>query len=103
MVGPEEIMPEFVLTGGHGGVNGGANLFPKLYVDLYNASVAKDFEKIEFLRDKVLQISTSIYNVGNYGSSYLKGFKMCPVGERNLPMILWLSHFTDLRKKNAIK
>ncbi len=75
MVGPEEIMPEFVLTGGHGGVNGGANLFPKLYVDLYNASVAKDFEQIELLRDKVLQISTSIYNVGYYGSSYLKGLK----------------------------
>jgi 4-hydroxy-tetrahydrodipicolinate synthase len=75
MVGPEEIMPEFVLTGGHGGVNGGANLFPKLYVDLYNASVNKDFEQIEKLRNKVMQISTSIYNVGSYGSSYLKGLK----------------------------
>ncbi|WP_346854653.1 dihydrodipicolinate synthase family protein [uncultured Draconibacterium sp.] len=75
MVGPEEIMPEFVLTGGHGGVNGGANLFPKLYVDLYNASVNKDFVQIEKLRNKVMQISTSIYNVGSYGSSYLKGLK----------------------------
>ena len=46
LVGPEEFMAEFVLTGGHGGINGGANLFPKLYVDLYNAAVSRNFEVI---------------------------------------------------------
>ncbi len=75
MVGPEEIMAEFVLMGGHGGVNGGANMFPKLYVDLYNAAVAHDMPKVLELRNKVMQISTTIYNVGKYGSSYLKGLK----------------------------
>lgn len=75
MVGPEEFMAEFVLTGGHGGVNGGANLFPKLYVGLYNAAVDRAFDKINTLQQKVMQISTTIYNVGNYGSSYLKGLK----------------------------
>lgn len=75
MVGPEEFMSEFVLTGGNGGVNGGANMFPKLYVKLYNASVARDFEKIIPLQEKVMQVSSTIYNVGHYGSSYLKGLK----------------------------
>lgn len=75
MVGPEEFMSEFVLTGGHGGVNGGANMFPKLYVDLYKASIARDFEKIVPLQKKVIQVSATIYNVGHYGSSYLKGLK----------------------------
>ncbi len=75
MIGPEEFMPEFVLTGGHGGVNGGANMFPKLYVELYNASIARDFEKIALLQQKVMQISTTIYKVGHYGSSYMKGLK----------------------------
>ncbi len=75
MVGPEEILSEFVLMGGHGGVNGGANLFPKLYVDLYDASLNRDFEKISLLRSKVLQICSSVYNVGHFGSSYLKGLK----------------------------
>lgn len=75
MVGPEEIMAEFVLMGGHGGVNGGANLFPKLYVELYNAAKAHDMPRVLALRDKVLQISSSIYTVGKYGSSYLKGLK----------------------------
>lgn len=75
MVGPEEFMAEFVLTGGHGGVNGGANMFPKLYVELYNASVSRNFEKILPLQQKVIQISSTIYKVGHYGSSYLKGLK----------------------------
>jgi len=75
MVGTEEYMSEFVLTGGHGGVNGGANMFPKLYVGLYQASVNRDFEKIFQLQQKVMQISTTIYKVGHYGSSYIKGVK----------------------------
>lgn len=75
MVGPEEFMSEFVLTGGHGGVNGGANMFPRLYVELYHASVNRDFEKIIRLQQKVMQICTTIYKVGHYGSSYLKGLK----------------------------
>ena len=75
MIGPEELLAEFILMGGHGGVNGGANIFPRLYVDLYNASIKKDFEQIERLREKILKISTSLYNIGQYGSSYLKGLK----------------------------
>jgi 4-hydroxy-tetrahydrodipicolinate synthase len=75
MVGPEEFMAEFVLTGGHGGVNGGANMFPKLYVELYNAARNRDLDRISTLQEKVMQISSTIYNVGSFGSSYLKGLK----------------------------
>jgi len=74
-VGPEEMMAEVVLMGAHGGVNGGANMFPKLYVDLYNAAVAIDIDKVRKLQAKVMQISSTIYTVGSYGSSYLKGVK----------------------------
>jgi len=75
LVGPEEFMAEFVLTGGHGGVNGGANMFPSLYVELYHAAVTRDFDKINKLQELVLQISTTLYTVGHYASSYLKGLK----------------------------
>ncbi len=37
LVGPEELLAESVLLGGHGGINGGANLHPSLYVSLYEA------------------------------------------------------------------
>lgn len=74
-VGPEEMMAEVVMLGANGGVNGGANMFPKLYVDLYNAAKSNDIDEVKRLHAIVMQISASIYNVGNYGSSYLKGLK----------------------------
>jgi 4-hydroxy-tetrahydrodipicolinate synthase len=75
LVGPEEIMAESVLLGAHGGVNGGANMFPGLYVSLYNAAKNADIEEVRRLQEKVMQISATIYTVGQHGSSYLKGLK----------------------------
>lgn len=75
LVEPEEITAECVLLGGHGGINGGANMFPELYVDLYNAALARDMETVSRLQPLVMQISSSIYTVGQHGSSYLKGLK----------------------------
>lgn len=75
MVGPEEMMAETVLMGGFGGVCGGANLFPKLYVELYNAAVGRNFEKMRTCQHAVMEISKNIYQVGQYKSSYMKGLK----------------------------
>lgn len=74
--GPEEITADVVLFGGAGGVNGGANMFPKLYVAQYEACMRRDFESLERYRDKVQEISSLIYSVGKYGSSsYLQGLR----------------------------
>lgn len=75
LVGPEELLAESVLLGGDGGVCGGANMFPKLYVDLYNAAVEGDLAKVAELHKKVIHISTTIYSVGKYSSSFLKSVK----------------------------
>lgn len=75
MVGPEEIMAETVLMGGHGGVNGGANIFPELYVALYRAAKNKDFARVENLQGQVMEVSASLYGLGSYSSSYIKGLK----------------------------
>lgn len=75
LVGPEELLGETILLGGHGGVVGGGNLVPRLYVDLYNAAVAKDMTKLAALQEKVMKIGSTIYSVGRYKSSYLKGLK----------------------------
>jgi 4-hydroxy-tetrahydrodipicolinate synthase len=74
-VGPEEMTAEVVLLGANGGVNGGANIFPELYVNLYNAAKSKNVPEVQRLQAKVMQICASIYGVGSYGSSYLKGVK----------------------------
>jgi len=75
LVGPEELTAESVMMGADGGVNGGANMFPRLYVDLYNAALDLDYERVRVLQEQVMEISTTIYKVGKYGSSYLKGVK----------------------------
>ncbi len=74
-VGPEELTGECVLMGADGGVNGGANIFPELYVAQYNAAKNNDVEEVRRLQKKIMAISTRIYSVGKYGSSYLKGVK----------------------------
>lgn len=75
LVGPEELTAEAVLLGADGGVNGGANMFPSLYVKLYNAAKTRDLDAILDLQGQIMFISNSIYKIGKYGSSYLKGVK----------------------------
>jgi len=75
LVGPEELLAETVLLGGHGGVNGGANLNPRLYVELYEAAKAGDLPRTRELSAKVLALSESIYTVGQHGSAIIKGIK----------------------------
>lgn len=74
-VGPEELTAECVMMGAAGGVNGGANLFPRLYVELYEAAMACDTARVVELQKTVMRISTRLYTLGKYGSSYLKGVK----------------------------
>ena len=75
LVGPEEMLAESVLMGAHGGVCGGANLFPELFVSLYDATTRKDFEQIALLQKRVMEVSLSLYNIGRFASSYIKGIK----------------------------
>lgn len=75
LVGPEELLGESVLLGGHGGVCGGANLCPKLYVALYEAAVANHVQRVRELHAQVMRISGTIYKVGRYGSAFIKSVK----------------------------
>lgn len=75
LCGPEEMTGELVLMGANGGVNGGANMFPELYVAMYNAAKSRNIDELIKLQQRIMQISRSIYTVGRHGSSYLKGLK----------------------------
>ena len=75
LVGPEELLGESVLLGGCGGVCGGANLFPRLFVDLYEAALRRDAAQVAALQNVVMEISSTLYRVGRHGSSFLKGLK----------------------------
>ncbi len=73
--GTEIFLPESVTFGGAGGIAGGANIFPRLFVNLYEATLAGDFNKIKRLREIVIQIEKKIYNIGTTSSKYVKSIK----------------------------
>jgi dihydrodipicolinate synthase/N-acetylneuraminate lyase len=75
LIGPEERLLDAVLAGGHGGVSGGANLFPSLYVSLFNACRAGDAARAFQLHAQVLRVSTSLYRIGRHPSAVIKGIK----------------------------
>ncbi len=75
LLGPEELLAEGVLAGGHGGVPGGANLFPRLYVELCSAARGRDLPRTQQLHAQVMEISNSLYKIGHHPSAVIKGIK----------------------------
>jgi dihydrodipicolinate synthase/N-acetylneuraminate lyase len=73
-MGPENLLVDAVNLGGDGGVNGGANLFPKLFVDLYNAAATKDLSAIAQLQMRANMLQ-QIYEIGKYASRHIKATK----------------------------
>jgi 4-hydroxy-tetrahydrodipicolinate synthase len=75
LIGPEERLMEALLAGGHGGVCGGANLFPALYVGLFEACRAGDLARAHELQAQVIRVSEALYRIGRHPSAFIKGIK----------------------------
>ena len=75
LIGPENLMAESVLMGGHGGVNGGGNLYPKLFVSLCKAAEKKDQSEIDRLQQELMQLGELYTFAGSGPNGYLRGLK----------------------------
>lgn len=75
LIGPEELLAESLLAGGDGGVSGGANIFPELYVGIFNAAESGDWSEAARLQAIVLEVSCRLYRVGQHGSAIIKAIK----------------------------
>jgi 4-hydroxy-tetrahydrodipicolinate synthase len=75
LIGPEELLADALLAGAHGGVSGGANIFPKLYVRLCDAARAGELNRARELHAKVMRVGESLYRIGRHPSSLIKGLK----------------------------
>lgn len=73
--GPEEQLLEATLAGADGGVCGGSNLFPRLYVDLYQAAAQGNLDLARSLQTAVRRISDAVYSKTGGATSYLRGLK----------------------------
>ena len=73
--GTELYLPDAVMGGAHGAVAGGANVFPELFVDLYNAALVRDHEKITRLRDQIIWLCNTMYVVSPSAARITISFK----------------------------
>jgi len=74
--GPEELLFTGLCMGAHGGVNGGANLLPKLYVALYERFRAGSRGEATALQKRVDELGGLLYGIGEAESSYMRGLKL---------------------------
>jgi 4-hydroxy-tetrahydrodipicolinate synthase len=74
-IGPEEQLVDGLRAGTWGGVCGGANLFPRLYVDTYEAARSGNWQEAERLQKVIRDVSDALYRIGEPETSYLRGLK----------------------------
>jgi len=77
LVGPEELLADLLLWGGHGGVSGGAHLWPQLYTGLCEAAADRDLERVQRLHELIMFVNVRIYGVSKVPSSVFKAIKCC--------------------------
>lgn len=75
LMGPERLLADAIAAGGHGGVCGGANLFPRLFVDWYQAAAQGDVVRTAELGQRVQRLNDTLYTIGKHSSAFLKGVK----------------------------
>ncbi len=75
LVGNEEILLPALRAGADGGVCGGANMFPRLFVQLFDAAKNGNDADAERIQDLILRVSKVVYTVGPRETSYLRGLK----------------------------
>ncbi len=75
LVGPEHLLAEALECGAHGGVPGGANIFPTLPVRLYQAFLDGKKNEMQELQAEMVEIGSPIWNSGENESGYLRRLK----------------------------
>lgn len=105
LMGPEELLAESVLMGGHGGVCGGANLHPRLYVELYEAAVSGDLNLVHRLQHRVLRLAGRLYSIGEPPSGYLPGLKcaLAALGLCSETLASPLQPLSDERRERVVQ
>ena len=74
LVGPEHLLGDAIGLGAVGGVAGGGNLVPRLFVSVYEAAKTGNIDELARLQTLVAQLQ-ELYTIGKYGSAFLKGVK----------------------------
>lgn len=96
LIGPEQMLLEAHALGGHGGVCGGANVRPRLFVDLQAALERGDEALAADLQQKVLSLGR-LYAVGTQPGRVIVGIKaaLACLGICSDVSAAWFEHLDD--------
>ena len=61
LVGPDDLLAEAVLMGAHGGMAGGSNVRPRLFVELYEAPPHTTSHALPRFIEQVIQLDDALY------------------------------------------
>ena len=80
-------------------MNGGANIFPRLYVRTYEAAAAGDLARAR--EDiSILRVSEGLYRIGKHPSTIIKGIK-CALACLGVCDDFMAEPFSRFRRRNA--
>jgi dihydrodipicolinate synthase/N-acetylneuraminate lyase len=106
LIGYEMIMGECILMGCNGGVNGGGNVFPKLFVNMYRAASDKNLEEMEKWQSLIRKVYHNLYEVHDSPMGIIMGLKYAlsrkGIMDGNMAMPVY-SDFSDHQKENIDK
>lgn len=98
LIGPEQMLPEAHALGGDGGVCGGANVVPRLFVALHAALERGDRTQAGDLQRQVLSLGR-IYAVGTEPGRVIVGVKaaLAGLGICGTASAAWFEHLDPVR------
>ncbi len=76
-VGPENLLSSALAAGAHGGISGGANAFPHVYVALYDALAAGRTDEAKKIQAWIDRFTRQVYSIGEPEASLIRGLKCC--------------------------
>lgn len=75
LVGQEHLLAEALLIGAHGGVAGGANIFPTVPVKLYQTFLNGDYKEVERIQRILIGLGSPIFKPNESDSGHLRRMK----------------------------
>jgi 4-hydroxy-tetrahydrodipicolinate synthase len=74
LMGPEALLAEAIAAGGHGGVNGGALIWPEVFVELCRAARSGEQARVAVLQTQVVKLGR-IYHASDHPAAVFKALK----------------------------
>jgi len=100
LVGQEHLLAEALIGGAHGGVAGGANIFPSVPVELYQAFLKGEYHEVERIQTLLVSLGLPIFRPVEGDSGHLRRMKHA-LSRMNLCRELLAGPYSEVSAREA--